>query len=138
MDGGRATAPAPEGDVYRSEVPTHGGYGMPRGPIAAIPDAAPTVAIGFCPMCGANARGTCSNRGAFDCPDCMFFWYDNRVGEQTRSIEDYFVRHDPETDSGPCQGEYRMALEVLSWFALLLLLVAIQRLGRSLIDDDNL
>lgn len=77
-------------DAYRANGPTHNGYGMPRGPIATIPENAPTVAIGFCPMCGANARGTCSNRGAFDCPRCTFFWYDGRVGEQHRSFEDYF------------------------------------------------
>jgi hypothetical protein len=81
-----------EGAVYRSDTPTHGGYGMPRGPIATIPENAPTVAIGFCPMCGENARGTCFNRGVFDCPQCTFFWYDDRVGEQTRDIDDYFSK----------------------------------------------
>ncbi len=76
-------------DAYRSDMPTHNGYGMPRGPIATIPEAAPTVAIGFCPMCGENARKTCSARGAFDCPNCTFWWYDERVGTQKRSLEDF-------------------------------------------------
>jgi len=79
-----------DGDIYRSATPTHGGYGMPRGPIATIPEVAPTTAIGFCPMCGENARGTCSNRGVFDCPRYVFFWYDDRVGEQPRSFDDFF------------------------------------------------
>lgn len=76
-------------DAYRSDPPTHGGYGMPRGPIATIPEQAPPVAIGFCPLCGANARQTCANRGAFDCPQCTFFWYDDRVGQQTHTFDDY-------------------------------------------------
>lgn len=76
--------------VYTSDSVTHDGYGQPRGPIPTPPENAPTSAIGFCPMCGANARGTCSNRGTFDCPLCTFWWYDERVGEQTRKISDYF------------------------------------------------
>ena len=78
------------GDVYRADPPSHGGYGMPRGPIPTIPESVPTVAIGFCPMCGENARGTCANRGMFDCPRCTFWWFDERVGSQTRSFEDDF------------------------------------------------
>lgn len=76
---------------YRADEPTHGGYGMPRGPLGThdVGPLAP-VAIGFCPWCGANARGTCSNRGVFDCPRCTFYWYDERVGQQTRSFEDFF------------------------------------------------
>lgn len=80
--------------VYRSESPTHGGYGMPRGPVGTIPESAPATAIGFCPMCASNARQTCSTRGAFDCPECMFVWYDGRVGEQTRSLEDFLAPRD--------------------------------------------
>jgi len=77
-------------DTYRSDTPTHGGYGMPRGPVPTIPENAPPTAIGFCPMCGENARGTCYNRGAFDCPRCTFWWFDERVGQQTRSFDDFF------------------------------------------------
>jgi hypothetical protein len=77
-------------DAYRSTRPTHDGYGMPRGPIPTPPERAPTAAIGFCPMCGANARQTCSNRGMFDCPRCTYWWFDERVGSQTRQIDDYF------------------------------------------------
>lgn len=80
----------PTDDAYRSIYLTHGGYGMPRGPIAPIPDSAPTTAIGFCPMCGSNARQTCSNRGAFDCPRCTFVWFDDRVGQQTRTLDEFF------------------------------------------------
>lgn len=72
-------------DPYRADEVTHGGYGMPRGPIPTIPENAPPTAIGFCPWCGTNARKTCSNRGMFDCPECSFWWYDDRVGEQTKS-----------------------------------------------------
>lgn len=78
------------GDVYRADAPTHGGYGHPRGPIGTIPENAPTTAIGFCPMCGANARKTCYNVGMFDCPRCSFNWIDGRVGELASSFEDYF------------------------------------------------
>jgi hypothetical protein len=77
-------------DVYTSSEVTHGGYGMPRGPLATIPDNAPTAAIGFCPMCGENARKTCSTRGMFDCRNCTFNWYDDRVGGQKRGFDDYF------------------------------------------------
>lgn len=76
--------------VYRSSEVTHGGYGMPRGPLGDHDPIGLTLAIGFCPLCATNARGTCYNRGAFDCPNCTFAWYDERVGEQTRSMEDYF------------------------------------------------
>jgi len=41
-------------------------------------------------MCGENARKTCFNRGTFDCPRCTFWWFDDRVGSQTRSFEDFF------------------------------------------------
>lgn len=82
------------GDHLRADNATHGGYGMPRGPIATPPENAPTAAIGFCPLCGANARGTCSNRGMFDCPSCTMFWYDDRV-ESDRGpqygFDDFFV-----------------------------------------------
>lgn len=88
--------------VYRSSEQTHGGYGMPRGPVPTIPDAAPTTAIGFCPMCAENARQTCSNRGSFDCPNCTFWWFDDRVGVQSRSFDDYFV---PAADGGNDQPQ---------------------------------
>lgn len=80
-------------DGYRARTvfPSHGGYGMPRGPLGHVESPQPT-AIGFCPRCGTNARRTCSNRGAFDCPRCVHQWVDSRVGEQTRSFED-FVSH---------------------------------------------
>lgn len=67
----------------------YGGYGMPRGPIADHKGPF-KAAIGFCPFCGANARGTCRNRGTFDCPRCTYFWYDERVGTQPKSFEDFF------------------------------------------------
>lgn len=78
---------------YRAGWATHGGYGMPRGPLGHIRDnPGPFPAIGFCPRCGENARRTCSNRGVFDCPRCTYFWFDDRVGKQTRhrQFEDYF------------------------------------------------
>lgn len=83
-------------DAYRSAERTHGGYGMPRGPLGTVPESAPPAAIGFCPMCGTNARQTCSNRGVFDCPRCVFAWFDDRVGEQPRSLEDFVVPRDSE------------------------------------------
>lgn len=66
----------------------YNGYGMPRGPLGTH-DVGPTCAIGFCPLCGSNARGTCRSRGSFDCPTCTMFWYDDRVGTQTYSFEDF-------------------------------------------------
>lgn len=87
-------------DAYRAEAPTHGGYGMPRGPVPTIPEKAPTVAIGFCPMCGTNARATCAIRGAFDCPHCTYWYYDDRVGKQTRTFDDYFSPADTEDLEG--------------------------------------
>lgn len=77
-------------DGYSARYPTHGGYGMPRGPLGNYRESRATLAIGFCPRCTSNARGTCSNRGMFDCPICPYVWYDDRVGEQTRSFEDFF------------------------------------------------
>lgn len=77
-------------DAYRADAVTHGGYGMPRGPLGTA-DTGPTCAIGFCPMCGTNARKTCWNRGAFDCPNCTFVWYDSRIGKQSREFDDYFI-----------------------------------------------
>lgn len=76
--------------VYWSDSVTHNGYGMPRGPLSTIPESAPTTAIGFCPMCGENSRGTCYNRGVFDCPNCTFVWYDGRVGKQNWEFDDFF------------------------------------------------
>lgn len=77
-------------DAYRAE-PQAGDRGHPVGPIGTH-DTGPYAgcAIGFCPWCGTNARRTCQVRGLFDCPNCPYYWRDPRVGEQTRSIEDYF------------------------------------------------
>lgn len=80
-------------DAYRSPEITHNGYGQPKGPIGSISENKsfdPAPAIGFCPLCGENSRRTCYNRGVFDCPQCFFVWYDDRVGEKTRSFEDFF------------------------------------------------
>ncbi len=74
---------------YQADDPTHGGRGVPMGPLGTH-DVGPPTAIGFCPMCGTNARGTCSARGSFDCPRCTFVWYDERVGKQMRTFEDFF------------------------------------------------
>jgi hypothetical protein len=62
---------------------------FPRGPLGHI-ESAPT-AIGFCRLCGANARRTTAVRGVFNCPDCFWQWVDSRVGEQPRQFEDYFT-----------------------------------------------
>lgn len=73
--------------------PTPGERGWPRGPLfdetGPHPDA--PFAIGFCPKCATNARRTCSVRGFFQCPNCLFPWRDSRVGQQQRSFEDYFT-----------------------------------------------
>jgi hypothetical protein len=68
--------------VYR------GAGGFPRGPLGHI-ESGPT-AIGFCRLCGANARRTTCVRGVFDCPDCFWQWVDDRVGEKPRSVADFF------------------------------------------------
>lgn len=60
-----------------------------RGPIGSVESPWP-MAIGFCRVCGANARNTTVVRGEFNCQRCYFAWWDFRVGEQTRSFEDYF------------------------------------------------
>ena len=60
----------------------------PRGPLGLV-ESAP-VAIGFCRLCGANARRTTVVRGMFDCPDCYWQWVDTRVGEQSRDFDDYW------------------------------------------------
>lgn len=79
-------------EEHRYEDGEYGGYGMPRGPLGfADIGPLPAPAIGFCPKCGENARATTAIRGVYDCPWCTYFWYDKRVGEQTREIEDYFV-----------------------------------------------
>lgn len=77
-------------DVYRA-TPQHGERGFPKGPIATH-DLGPNApcAIGFCPRCGENARQTCQIRGLFDCPNCTFYWHDERVGKQTRTFDDFF------------------------------------------------
>lgn len=78
-------------DVYRAD-PVEGERGYPIGPIG-VHDSGPYVpcAIGFCPRCGTNSRRTCSVRGLFNCTACRYYWYDERVGEQQWSIEDYFT-----------------------------------------------
>jgi len=95
-------------DAYTADEPTHGGHGMPRGPLGTH-EAGQVQAIGFCPLCGTNARRTCSNRGVFDCPTCFFVWYDERVGEQWRSFEDYFspagTEHSTDADRPDEPGE---------------------------------
>lgn len=71
---------------YTAE-PRRGKRAFPRGPLGHV-ESGP--AIGFCPRCGTNARRACAVRGIFDCPYCTFQWLDDRVGEQERSIDDYF------------------------------------------------
>lgn len=77
---------------WKSREPTHGVRGMPKGPLGTLPDRAPMTAIGFCPHCGSNARRSCSVSGVFACSECLFVWYDDRVGEIERSFSDYFQR----------------------------------------------
>jgi len=77
---------------YNTDEVTHGGYGMPRGPLIHVPNDVEGFAIGFCPYCMTNARETCYNRGVFDCPACTAVWCDSRVGSQTRSFDDYFTK----------------------------------------------
>jgi hypothetical protein len=60
----------------------------PRGPLGLI-ESGPT-AIGFCRLCGADARRTTTVRGVFDCPDCFWQWVDERVGQQPRDVDDFF------------------------------------------------
>lgn len=77
-------------DTYTAEPEVfYDARGWPRGPLGHIESPAPT-AIGFCRLCGANARRTTCVRGMFDCPDCFWQWVDERVGEQPRSFEDFF------------------------------------------------
>ncbi|RLM32636.1 hypothetical protein [Haloarcula sp. Atlit-120R] len=66
----------------------------PRGPLGNEPtDTRTTVAIGFCPRCGANCRATTAVRGVFVCRyGCGYQWSDERAGDQQRDIEDYFVK----------------------------------------------
>jgi len=75
-------------DAYTRRAAGDSGYR--RGPIADHTGAYSPCAIGFCPMCAADARRTTAIRGLFDCPRCTYYWYDERVGEQTRTFEDYF------------------------------------------------
>ena len=70
---------------------TYGNTGMPRGPLGHVESPFP-VAIGFCRLCGANARGTTTVRGVFNCPECVHAWFDSRVGQQPRSFEDFFEK----------------------------------------------
>ena len=78
-------------DLYRdpyTKRPSRGRREWPRGPVGLI-ESGPT-AIGFCRLCGANARRTTVVRGMFDCPDCFWQWIDERVGQQPRDFDDYF------------------------------------------------
>lgn len=67
----------------------YNGHPMPRGPSGYYESPQPT-AIGFCPLCGTNARGTTGVRGVYDCPTCVHWWYDSRVGKQTKTFDDFF------------------------------------------------
>ncbi|MWG36549.1 hypothetical protein [Halomarina oriensis] len=67
----------------------YGGRTFPIGPLGTHDVGPSLVAIGFCPLCHSNARGTTAERGIFDCPRCTMFWYDERVGEQSYSLEDF-------------------------------------------------
>lgn len=68
---------------------------FPRGLVGHLPKDVeraghgPVPAIGFCPRCRTNARGTTGVRGVFDCPGCTYRWYDTRVGQPDYSIEDF-------------------------------------------------
>lgn len=81
----------PPNDYYHGKY-LRGGevYPMPPGPLGHIDDYPIAPAIGYCPKCGANARGTTGVRGTFDCPRCFAAWYDDRIGEQARSFDDFF------------------------------------------------
>ena len=78
-------------DSYRdpySKRPSKGRREWPRGPLGLI-ESAPT-AIGFCRLCGANARRTTVVRGLFDCPGCFWQWVDERVGQPQPDLDDFF------------------------------------------------
>jgi len=80
-------------DAYTLDAREVGHTIRPRGPLGHEPRDTPhgtTVAIGFCPRCGTNARRTTTVRGIFDCPECSYQWYDARVGDQHHSIDDFF------------------------------------------------
>lgn len=74
-------------DAYTQES-VGGARQWPRGPLGLV-ESSPT-AIGFCRLCGANARRTTAVRGMFNCPDCYWQWVDTRVGEIPRDFEDYW------------------------------------------------
>jgi hypothetical protein len=61
----------------------------PRGPLGLVETPSP-IAVGFCRLCGANARRTTVVRGVFDCPDCFYVWVDRRVGQPIYDIDDFF------------------------------------------------
>lgn len=67
----------------------YGERGWPRGPLGLIETPCP-IALGFCRLCGANARRTTVVPGMFDCPDCYWQWVDTRVGEQPCKREDFW------------------------------------------------
>lgn len=49
-------------------------------------------AIGFCPRCGTNSRGTWDSqqfREWFKCPECEWSWTDTRTDPANRGIEFY-------------------------------------------------
>jgi hypothetical protein len=66
-----------------------GERGLPRGPMDEVESPTP-VAIGYCPRCGENARATTTVRGVYHCPECLYLWYDNRIGQQRFTAEDFF------------------------------------------------
>lgn len=74
---------------YRFHERKYAGRAMPRGPLNTE-EVGPPAAIGFCAFCGTNARATTGTRGVFDCPTCMNIWHDSRVGEQPKSLDDFF------------------------------------------------
>lgn len=79
----------PHGDAYR-KPPRRGERGWPIGPIGER--RMDGVAIGFCELCGANARRTTAVKGLFDCPECFNYWHDERTGEIPRTFDDYFSK----------------------------------------------
>ena len=80
-------SPDPYWDPY-TKRPARGRRGWPRGALGSI-ESGPT-AIGFCRLCGANARRTTAVRGVFDCPNCFWQWMDERVGQPQPDFDDFF------------------------------------------------
>lgn len=85
-DGGRVKRGPAAREPAGVRVGPHGHVGSPT-----------SVAIGFCALCGENARNTSVVRGEFRCPSCTRVWYDTRVGTSNREPEDNFVAENAET-----------------------------------------